>query len=224
MARMERTIVIGDVHGCASELEALLRACAWRPSDRVVLVGDLVNKGPESARTIEIAADGKFLGVRGNHDEAVLNWRRALDAGRELPRLSKMGIRTAETLQAAHLDYLESLPYSLDLGEGFVVVHAGFVPGVALADQTVQSMIRLRSIAADGEPTDKVEGTPWAKQWSGPEFVIFGHDAVRGFQSESFAMGLDTGCCYGNELTALILPEKRIVSVPARRVYSEPSA
>ena len=56
--------------------------------------------------------------------------------------------------------------------------------------------------------------------YHGPELVVFGHDAVAGLQDTPYAIGLDTGCCNGKALTAVILPERRLVSVPAGRVYS----
>jgi hypothetical protein len=61
----------------------------------------------------------------------------------------------------------------------------------------------------------------WGTRWKGPELVLFGHHARAGLQEHPFALGLDTGCVYGRELTGLLLPGHRLLAVPARRAYAE---
>ena len=89
----------------------------------------------------------------------------------------------------------------------------------------------MRSIDDDGRASRKLTGTPWARRWKGPQQIVFGHDARRNLQLEDFATGLDTGCCYGRQLTAIVLAAgeaiprdraaraKLLVNVPARQVW-----
>jgi Calcineurin-like phosphoesterase len=215
-----RTIVIGDVHGCLDELKALLRATgADGASDRIVLVGDLVAKGPDSQGVVQACREGGFNAVLGNHDAKVLSLETSFETSREAPTTHQ---KVAESLGPKDWAYLTALPLWLRLPElGVVVVHAGLVPGVALEAQRRNCLLNLRSITKDGMPSTKVrEGRAWASLWRGPEHVVFGHDAVRGLQQYDLATGLDTGCVYGRRLTALVLPERRLVSVPARSVYA----
>lgn len=219
-----RTILIGDLHGCLDELEDLLRACDASERDRVISVGDLVAKGPDSRGVVRRFRRAGWQAVLGNHDAHVLRWRAAKRAeARARGRLHHFEV--ARSLDAADADWLAALPLWLELpaslggGVPVRVVHAGFVPGVPLAQQEREQLLNLRSLRADGAPSARVEGTPWAAAWPGPEHVVFGHDALRGLQQHPRATGLDTGCVYGGRLTALVLPERRLVSVPARRAY-----
>jgi calcineurin-like phosphoesterase family protein len=214
-----RTIVIGDVHGCLDELLALLARCQRSEDDRVVLVGDLVAKGPDSAGVVAWAREGGADAVLGNHDAHVL---RAHDAPGEA---RQHHLQVAETLTPEDVAWLRARPLSLRLPEsgrkpGHVVVHGGLVPGVAIEAQAREHLLNLRSIAADGRPSKRIEGTPWGALWSGPEHAVFGHDAIRGLQRHAHATGLDTGCVYGRELTALVLPVGELCSVAARRAYA----
>jgi hypothetical protein len=131
----------------------------------------------------------------------------------------------ADALSAEDIAWLEALPLWLRLGDAgtetpHLVVHGGLVPGVAIERQEREHLLNLRSITAEGRPSKKLDGTPWAGLWPGPEHVVFGHDAVRGLQRHPFATGLDSGCVYGRELTALVLPTGELVSVPAARAYA----
>jgi hypothetical protein len=214
---VRRTIVIGDVHGCLDELLALLARCGYTPADRVVLVGDVVAKGPSSSGVVSWARTNGADAVLGNHDA------HALDAYHGELEVKPHHRAVAASLSAADLDWLEARPLWLrldDYHEPYIVIHGGLVPGVPIEAQQRDHLLNLRSIADGGRPSKKIEGHPWASLWRGPAHAVFGHDAVRGLQKYKHATGLDTGCVYGRALTALILPTGELVSEPARRAYA----
>jgi predicted phosphodiesterase len=217
---MQRTIVVGDVHGCADELQDLLKASGYQRGDRVVLVGDVVAKGPDSQAVVQWLRENQGQAVLGNHDAHAL---KAHEHPEEKTKPERRQL--LETLKKADWAFLEALPLFLRLGPerpgeaDTVVIHGGAVPGVPIEQQEREHLLTLRSIRDDGTPSKKIEGRPWAAVWKGPERLVFGHDAVRRLQQEPMAIGLDTGCVYGGDLTGLILPERRLVSVSARRRY-----
>lgn len=219
--RHPRVIAIGDVHGCIDELQDLLRLCDYQPGDLVCFLGDLVCKGPDSISVVQMAREIGAIGVRGNHDFEVVRWYQAIQSGVDPPVVGSEHFHIASCLNKADMKWLYSLPWyisSKDLGALFV--HAGLVAGIRLAKQNPRLMMNMRSILPDGTVTSKFfSNWPWARLWDGPQTVLFGHDADRGLQQYEHAIGLDTGCVYGGRLTACILPEKRLVSVSARREY-----
>jgi len=212
-----RTVVVGDVHGCLEELLALIVKCGVTPDDRVVLVGDVVAKGPDSQGVVQWARESGAHAVLGNHDAHVL---RAIagDAA-----VKGHHVKVAGELGAADVRWLKERPLWLRLptASPHVVVHGGLVPGVPVEHQAREHLLNLRSITDDGKPSKRIEGKPWGAAWPGPEHAVFGHDAVRGLQQHKHATGLDTGCVYGRQLTALVLPANDLVSVDAHRAYAE---
>jgi hypothetical protein len=218
-----RTILIGDIHGCLDELQNLLKACAvdWK-ADRVISVGDLVAKGPDSHGVLQLCRETGIAAVLGNHDAKLLSMEPRAAEGAELGGDdADHHAAVARTLDAADWQLLGGLPLYLDLPElNTLVVHGGIRPGVPIEEQPRGVLMNLRSITPAGAPSNRVDGgVPWASLWPGPRHVVFGHDAIRGLQQHPFATGLDSGCVYGRQLTALVLPEHRLVSVPARRCY-----
>jgi hypothetical protein len=220
---MQRTIVIGDVHGCLDELQELLRRSGVGRGDRVVLAGDLVAKGPDSRGVVQLVREIGALAVLGNHDAYSIDvWRRRRQGETRHPRRWLL-----DTLDESDWAFLDSLPLFLRLGaerEGgpeAAVVHAGAVPGVPLEAQERDDLLSLRSMVGGTAPTRRLlMRWPWAAAWRGPEHIVFGHDAVRGLQQYPLATGVDTGCVYGRALTALELPSRRLYTVAARRRYA----
>jgi hypothetical protein len=216
-----RTIFVGDVHGCLDELEDVLRLAALdAATDGVILVGDLVAKGPDSRGVLALVRERGFRAVLGNHDAKVLSLGRHLKESESDPERGEHA-RVAATLTGDDWTLLEQLPLVITVPEvAAIAVHGGLVPGVPLEAQPRKFLLNLRSITPAGEPSKRVDaGVPWGSTWPGPQHVVFGHDAMRGLQRHRFATGLDTGCVYGGALSALILPENRIISTPARRAY-----
>jgi len=233
-----RLIVVGDVHGCVDELSALLRLAAFTPGDQLLLLGDVVAKGPDSLGAVALARSLRGRTVRGNHDHATVRFRAALDAAAASSsahpsappptrwRVSPEHAAIARSLPAADADWLQSAPwYMVAPGVGHLFVHGGFLPDLPLPAQSPRTMMTLRSVYPDGRTSARhVWGRDWARLWPGPQRVVFGHDAFRGLQMHEHATGIDTGCVYGGRLTALVLPENRLISVPAKRAYIAPGA
>ncbi len=213
MDRAPHVLIVGDIHGCREELEMLLRAAHFGAGDALLLLGDLVAKGPDSQGVVQLARERGARAVLGNHDAKLLQVR-SDGSGRSHQLI-------AGQMHREDWEYLESLPLTISLDAFKVLaVHAGLLPGVALEAQESKWLLNLRSMDSRGNPSARAtEGEPWAKFWNGPEFVTFGHDALRGLQLHPHAIGLDTGCVYGRTLTGWWLPERRFVSVQAKRAW-----
>jgi hypothetical protein len=210
-------MIVGDIHGCYDELRDLLSLVGFSAHDRLVSVGDLVVKGERNREVLDLfMADARFSSVLGNHDRAVL---RAL--GGEQVELKHSQQKCVEELghdPRRYAEYLGGLPPLIDLGS-HVVVHAGLRPGVPLSEQSIEDLTELRTLGPDR--TSRA-GVRWYDLYDGDKFVLFGHWPAGPPRRGPRALGLDTGCVYGYELTAFLLEEGRLVSVPARRAYSEP--
>lgn len=195
-----RTIIVGDVHGCRVELEALLDRVGFTCGDRLVFVGDLVARGPDSLGVLDIVRRKGAIVVRGNHEQKLL------DARAGLSTLPKMHREVALSLRPVDWSILESSRLWLDLPEHEVrVIHAGVDPRVPFPKQKPMTLMAIRT----------VEDELWGARYKGPPHVVFGHNAPTGIQIHRWATGLDSGCVYGGALTAMVLNAKQ--KVPAGR-------
>ena len=212
-----RTIIIGDIHGCYDELCELLDRVGPMAGDRVISVGDLIVKGEKNREVLDLfSVDERFSTVIGNHDRALLRYWRG-----EAVKLKESQERTRVELEPdreRYSAYLNSLPYMIDLGT-HLVVNAGVRPGVALKDQAAEDLTELRTLGEDR--TSRV-GLPWYEVYDGDKIVLFGHWPASQPRRAPRAIGLDTGCVYGYQLTAYIIEADDFISVKARRDYASP--
>lgn len=213
---MTRTIIIGDIHGCFEEFEALLKKTGAGPSDRIIAVGDLVLKGPSTRRTLDLALSLPNLRcILGNHDLRLLrSWENRTLNDLDLP-YQRETIRELGKDMDQYMSYIATWPFYLEL-EDCLVVHAGIRPGLPLKDQSESDLVSLRTLKPDNRP--------WYDDYRKTRLIVHGHWARQGLVVRENVIGLDTGCVYGKELTCVILPERKIVSVPAARVYCPPES
>lgn len=232
MPRRGRTIFVGDVHGCRAELDALLAKVGYAPGrDRLLLTGDAFTRGPDPAGVWRrIRGSGAEM-VMGNHDDELLRKLRAAAAGRDPQPAHGDRNRTLRAL-AAHgeelIDWLAALPLYIEEPE-FLLVHAGIDPERGLAGTTREQFLTIRT----WPPNGGITGPRWHEHLDERHLVpgrplVFGHDAPQGLLVRRAAeasggdarpslLGLDSGCVFGNELSAYLLEEDRIVQVAARR-------
>ncbi len=218
MVMTGRTIVIGDIHGCYDELTELLEKVAPGQSDRVVAVGDLLVKGEQNRAVLDLfMSDKRFSSVLGNHDRAILRYWAGETAA--LKKKQEKAAAELEAGRARYAAYLQALPTQIDLGS-HVVVHAGVRPGVAFDAQSIEDLTELRTLGPDRKNR---EGVPWYEVYTGEKIVLFGHWPASPPRRGPRAIGLDTGCVYGYDLTAYIIESDEFVSVKARRAYDVPN-
>jgi hypothetical protein len=243
-----RTIFIGDVHGCIEELSRLVCSLRLEKHDRVIFVGDLVDKGPESRQVLRYVECliGQFPGsacIAGNHEEKIL--RQVKKPEEEKLRLIVNG--KAEPwiadITPDELAFMESMPLTWeDRTLNVRVVHGGIFP--ALLEQQPYTFDRVKEVGAawhkgGGKIMDRARrvlrtryvggpdrpekqrgemlelgtngpGDPfWAETWQGPETVIYGHSPwLDGkIRVDKHALGIDTACVFGGNLTALAMSE-----------------
>ncbi|WP_329559093.1 polynucleotide kinase-phosphatase [Streptomyces uncialis] len=227
--------LIGDVHGCRSELETLLTALGYadgvHPEGRTaVFVGDLVDRGPDSPgvlrRVMGMVSAGSALCVPGNHENKLGRWLkgRKVRLTHGLPETVAQLERESEEFRAEVAAFVDGLVghYVLDGGR-LVVSHAGLPE-----KYHGRTSGRVRSHALYGDTTGETDEFglpvryPWAEEYRGAAAVVYGHTPVPQARWLNNTLCLDTGCVFGGKLTALRYPERELVDVPAERVWYEP--
>ena len=214
-----RLIAIGDIHGCHEEFAELLSLLELKPDDRLILLGDLLNRGPDSHRVIELARAHRAISLLGNHELRLLNYRRT----RDLKYIKEHDLETFDQLRPDDWTYLEKMLLTYEEPAlNLVLVHGGFLPGQPWQRQPAEVVTRIQVIDRDGQPRKRADAPDapfWADLWNGPPYVIYGHTPRPEIYKLKWSLGLDTACVMGGHLTAFILHEKRFVQVKARQRY-----
>lgn len=228
--------IIGDIHGCSSELESLLGKLGYvdgvHPDGRTaVFVGDLVDRGPDSPavlrRVMTMVGSGNALCVPGNHENKYgryLKGRKVQHTHGLAETIEQMEGESEEFKKQVR-EFIDGLVshYVLDGGK-LVVCHAGLPE-----KYHGRTSGRVRSHALYGDTTGETDEFglpvryPWAEDYRGRAAVVYGHTPVPEASWLNNTICLDTGAVFGGKLTALRWPERELVDVPAEQVWYEPT-
>jgi serine/threonine protein phosphatase 1 len=226
----QNTWLVGDIHGCLNELEALLAKIPGE--DKLIFLGDYIDRGPDSKGCVERLMHEKHRSIflRGNHEQMLLDYFKDQDNPHTALWLHRVngGPQTLQSyglepdceysdLPASHRDFIETLPLYHET-EDFIAVHAGVnIEITRLDEQAAHDLMYIRMSWISNEAS-----------WPG-KHVVFGHTPARYLygrerQHEIIkgekSTGIDTGCVYGGSLTALNPATREIIQVAAARPYA----
>jgi serine/threonine protein phosphatase 1 len=184
-----RLLAVGDIHGCLDQLKTLMTQVAPKLADRVVFLGDYVDRGPDSAGVIDYLIEFNRIFpstcfLRGNHEQMFIDY---LDGHDPTSFLVNGGLKTLSSYQSSgrwpipssHRTFIDALLDYYET-EDYIFVHAGLRPGIPLAEQD------------------------WGKT------VVYGHTPLEEPLLAETRLGLDTGCVYGRQLTCCDVRTRQI--------------
>lgn len=212
MTNIERSFIIGDIHGCLGMLKNLINKIDWHPDrDRLIFLGDYLDRGEDSKGVIDFliglrGRSSNVHGLMGNHESLFLRYLEGEDQELFFLNGGASTLRSYRTngkirIPKDHVSFLKSLKIMIEIDD-YYIVHAGFKPGVEIAEQSQEDCLWIRDpfIFSDYDFGKK---------------IIFGHTPFYSPLLMDNKIGLDTGAVYGNLLTCLEIPSMRFHYVEA---------
>ncbi len=219
---MSRVIAIGDIHGCAEALRALLGAIAPQPDDTIVTLGDCVDRGPDSHDVIEqllaLPAQCNYVPLIGNHELMMLsaidqqsmasNWM--MFGGQQT--MASYG-NALENIPDAHIDFMRNFRRSFET-EDHIFVHANYIADLDMADQPERIIFweRLSAMVPPPHRSSKRVLVGHTPQPDG-EVLDLGH-----------LVCIDTYCFAGGWLTAYDVATNQVWQADVIGTLREPDA
>ena len=235
-----RTIIYGDIHGCLDEFKALRLELDLKDEDREISVGDLLDRGPDSNELLSYARENEIELVLGNHEHKYIRYKKHheafLQTGKKNPMtFNEHKMNIFENICEEDMAYLEASPMYLKI-DALTILHAGVTNKLNLNTATpkeLEAVLRIRMLDEDHK-TLRLGQTTWnARFWSevydgSQGIIVYGHEAFSKVKIDKHSFGIDTGCVYGNKLTALVIHDTKepmlnydLVQVNAKMAYAQ---
>lgn len=229
---INRTIVVGDIHGCIDEFKELIQTLAYnKEADRLILLGDLIDRGPDSVAVVRLAREMDLECVMGNHEHKFIKWYRSVGTKNDVydsrPHYTQFSDED--------VNYIMRMSSYIKVDD-YVIVHAGLRPHVPLDRQAKEDLFYIRYMDSQKRTLslhkinkagskEAIDAHFWTEFWDGADNIVYGHNVspevrvdVHPYSGKT-CYGIDQGACFGGKLTAMILETKEIVQVPSKKVY-----
>lgn len=238
---MMKIDVIGDIHGCYDELQQLLIKLGytstndgWSHPDKrqLVFLGDLTDRGPDSLSVIRlvyqlVVKDRVAKYTPGNHCNKLFRYF----LGRPVKIQHGLETTVKECLALPHQDRQEIKQQFITLYEAAdlylelpqvnaIIAHAGIKQSL-IGKQTkeTETFVLYGDITGEIDEHSRPVRKDWAQHYKGSMWIIYGHTPVLTPRIVNRTINIDTGCVFGNALTAFRLPEEKTVSVPSKQPF-----
>lgn len=222
--------IISDIHGCIDEFREMVNKISLGSNDKLYILGDLVDRGPDSIGCIRYAKSLNANVILGNHEHKIIKWS-------EHKSYIPHNKQYYANLKDSDIDYLKSLPLSVKIAKHTYGIHAGIRNKNPIDKQTDDDLLTLRFTDINGKYISikkiKKAGSVklanayfWTHFYNKPYNIVYGHQVhstnsikITPINRGIACYGIDTGVCFGGNLSCLVWDTKEVVQVKAKQVY-----
>ena len=225
---MSDLIVYGDIHGCYYNFTSLRKKINPKKNDIEVCVGDIITKGEDSIKVLKYLQKSNIKSVLGNHEDKLVRYLEHENNEKKNPIvLDNDEKKIIENLDSKDIEYLKNMPLFLQFKD-ITILHGGIQNHQNLNNLTKKEkskLLRMRYLDSEDNfityGKENKDSIFWADVYDGSHgFIVYGHQWFKEVKQSAFALGIDTGCVYGNRLSAVVfdnynIENFKIISVKA---------
>lgn len=223
--------IISDIHGCIDEFKEMINLISLKQSDKLYILGDLVDRGPDSIACLRFAKELKVNVILGNHEQKILKWS-------EHKSFIPHNKPYYQNLKNSDIEYIKSLPLTVKISKKTLGVHAGIRNTNPIDRQLEEDLLTLRFTDISGKYISikkiKKAGSIkaanayfWTDFYNKPINIVYGHQVhstsdirITQVKPGIACYGIDTGACFGGNLSCLVWNTKEVVQVKAKQNYA----
>jgi Icc-related predicted phosphoesterase len=212
---MSKLIIYGDIHGCYDELVQLRKKIKPKKNDIEVCVGDVVTRGKHSIKTLRYLQKNNIKSVLGNHEDKLIRYLNHQKKDKKNPiTLDEDERGIVDNLNNNDIEFLQDMPIFMKFGN-IVILHGGLQNHHnlnSISKKTQAKILRMRFLDEEHNfvsfGREDESSIFWADIYDGKQgFVVYGHQKFAEPKINNNSIGIDTGCVYGNKLTAVVFTD-----------------